>query len=105
MRRFLLALTLGGLLLVGGMVHVALVFAPLNLVFLWFSFQRHHNRTAIRVAGVGLFFVLVGLGGHASQLSYHDAFIYPGLALMLGGLLLDWRAQRLFRSKLRQAGA
>lgn len=105
MRRLLLALTLGGLLLVGGMVHVALVLAPLNLVFLWFNFQRHYNPAAILVAGVGVLFVLVGLGGHFSQFSYHDAFIYPGLALMLGGLLLDWLAQRLFRSKLSQAGA
>ena len=90
----------GATLATAWVLHVALFgLAPLNLVFLWFNFRRHHDPMGLFLAAAGALFVVVGMGGHFLHVLPHDAFIYPGLALLLGGVVLDLRAQRLFRVK------
>ena len=91
----------GAALVTAWVLHLALWgLAPLNLVFLWLNFRRHHDPIGLFVASAGALFVVVGMGGHFTHVLPHDAFIYPGLALILGGILLDWRSQRLLRVKV-----
>lgn len=90
----------GAALVTGWVLHLALWgLAPLNLLFLWLNFRRHHDSFPLFVAGAGVLFVVLGLSGHFLHVLPHD-FIYPGLALMLGGVMLDWRSQRRFRVKV-----
>ena len=95
----LVAVGLGGLAIA---LHMALwVIAPLNLVLLWLNFRGHRKPLGLLVAGSGVVFILMAVTSHWLGAVPHD-LIWPGLALVAVGVLIDLGAQRQHRSpKLR----
>ena len=94
----LVGVGLGGL---GIALHMGLlVIAPLNLLLLWFNFRRHHNPLGLLVAGPGAVFIVMVVTSHWLDAIPHD-FIWPGLALVAVGVLIDWRPQWQHQSLLR----
>ena len=96
----LAAVGLGG---AGLVLHamLAVVVAPLNLVLLARSFSRHHDPKALLVAGSGaLLIYLHFLAGGLYAEAHVQPFIYTGVALLMAGALLDWRARRRIWSSL-----
>jgi RNA polymerase sigma-70 factor (ECF subfamily) len=97
---------------------------PLNLVLLWRSFQQHRNPAALVLATAGVLLIFLHLTSHAvdidstllraavdvsGRVPLGDYVIHPnmgnipiGTALLLAGMLLDWRAQKhqALRTKL-----
>ena len=90
----LAAIGLGGVALV---LHglLAVVVAPLNLILLARSFSRHHDPKGLLVAGSGALLIYVHFLVEQLQVgAYVQSFIYTGVALLIAGALLDWRARQ-----------
>ena len=72
--------------------HGAVGDTPLNLLLLWFNFRRHHNPLGLLVAGPGAVFIVMVVTSHWLDAIPHD-LIWPGLALVAAGVLIDCRSQ------------
>ena len=90
----LAAVGLGG---VGLVLHLmlAVIVAPLNLILLARNFSRHHDPKGLLVAGTGALLIYVHfLVGGLYEEAHVQSFIFTGVALLIAGAVLDWRAQR-----------
>ncbi len=84
-----------------GVLHGLLwVIAPLNILFLWFNYRRHHDARPLVLGALGVIFIIVVMSLHAAhnitdfESWPHDPLIWSGLSLLALGILLDWRAAR-----------
>ncbi len=71
------------------------IMIPLNAVLLFVNFRRHRQPFGLAAGIVGGLLTLAALASHFQILSEraHD-LIWPGGALLVAGVILDWIAQR-----------